>query len=54
LVASVEAIFISTLVIISQNCMADADDKRADLNLKILLLAEHEATKLSDNRASDS
>ncbi len=46
MVASVEAIFISTFVLISQNRMAEADDKRADLNLQICLLAEHEATEL--------
>lgn len=46
MVASVEAIFISTFVMISQNRMAEADDERADLNLQISLLAEHEATQL--------
>lgn len=46
MVASVEAIFISTFVMISQNRMAEADDKRADLNLQISLLAEHETTQL--------
>lgn len=44
--ASVEAIFISTFVLISQNRMAAADDKRADLNLQISLMAEHEISKL--------
>jgi uncharacterized membrane protein len=46
MVASVEAIFISTFVLISQNRMSEADDKRADLNLQICLLAEHETTEL--------
>jgi uncharacterized membrane protein len=46
MVASVEAIFISTFVMISQNRMAKADDKRADLNLQISLLAEHETTQI--------
>jgi uncharacterized membrane protein len=46
MVASVEAIFISTFVMISQNRMAEADDKRADLNLQISLLSEHETTQL--------
>ncbi|MBY5407836.1 DUF1003 domain-containing protein [Rhizobium leguminosarum] len=46
MVASVEAIFISTFVLISQNRMTEADDKRADLNLQICLLAEHETTEL--------
>lgn len=45
-VASVEAIFLSTFVLISQNRMAEAADKRADLDLHISLLAEHEVTKL--------
>jgi uncharacterized membrane protein len=44
--ASVEAIFLSTFVLISQNRMAVAADKRADLDLQISLLAEHEVTKL--------
>jgi uncharacterized membrane protein len=46
MVASVEAIFISTFVLISQNRMAAEDDKRADLSLQIALLNEHETTKL--------
>jgi uncharacterized membrane protein len=45
MVASVEAIFLSTFVLISQNRMAAAD-KRADLDLHISLLTEHELTKL--------
>jgi uncharacterized membrane protein len=45
-VASVEAIFLSTFVLISQNRMTAAADKRADLDLQINLLAEHEVTKL--------
>ena len=44
--ASVEAIFLSTFVLISQNRMAAADAKRAELDLQISLLAEHEITKL--------
>ncbi|MGF9694389.1 DUF1003 domain-containing protein [Rhizobium sp. 0TCS1.26] len=44
--ASVEAIFLSTFVLISQNRMSAADDKRADLNLQISLLHEHETTRL--------
>lgn len=46
--ASVEAIFLSTFVLISQNRMAAAADKRADLDLQISLLAEHELTKMSE------
>jgi uncharacterized membrane protein len=44
--ASVEAIFLSTFVLISQNRAAAAADKRADLDLQINLLAEHEITRL--------
>jgi uncharacterized membrane protein len=44
--ASVEAIFLSTFVLISQNRMAELDDRRSDLNLQISLLNEHETTKL--------
>ena len=44
--ASVEAIFLSTFVLISQNRMAAAADKRADLDLQVGLLAEHEVTGL--------
>jgi uncharacterized membrane protein len=46
MVAPVEAIFLSTFVLISQNRMAAADAKRAELDLQISLLAEHEVTKL--------
>jgi len=46
MIASVEAIFLSTFVLISQNRMSAAADKRADLDLQIGLLAEHELTKL--------
>jgi uncharacterized membrane protein len=45
--ASVEAIFLSTFVLISQNRMQSVADKRADLDLQISLLAEHEITKLA-------
>jgi len=45
--ASVEAIFLSTFVLISQNRMQQAADKRADLDLHINLLAEHELTRLA-------
>jgi uncharacterized membrane protein len=46
MIASVEAIFLSTFVLISQNRMSAAADKRADLDLQVSLLAEHEITKL--------
>ena len=44
-VASVEAIFLSTFVLITQNRMADLAEKRAELDLQISLLAEHEITR---------
>ena len=46
MIASVEAIFLSTFVLISQNRMQAAADKRADLDLQIGLLTEHELTRL--------
>jgi uncharacterized membrane protein len=46
--ASVEAIFLSTFVLISQNRMAAISDRRAKLDLHIDLLTEHELTKLAD------
>mgnify|MGYP001412472263 CR=1 FL=1 len=44
--ASVEAIFLSTFVLINQNRMAAEDSARADLDLQINLLNEHETTRL--------
>jgi len=44
--ASVEAIFLSTFVLISQNRMAAQAEKRAELDLQVSLLAEHEITRL--------
>lgn len=52
--ASVEAIFLSTFVLITQNRMQRAADQRADLHLQIALLTEHELTRaleLLDNVA---
>ena len=45
--ASVEGIFLSTFVLISQNKMTAAADKRANLDLQVNLLAEHEITKVA-------
>jgi uncharacterized membrane protein len=45
--ASVEAIFLSAFVLITQNSMAAAADKRSDLDLQISLLAEHELTQIA-------
>jgi uncharacterized membrane protein len=47
MIASVEAIFLSTFVLISQNRMAALADRRADLDLHINLLTEHELSKLA-------
>lgn len=46
MIASVEAIFLSTFVLITQNRMSAENDRRADLDLQINLLAEHEVTRL--------
>src|SRR3954468_15557990 len=46
MVASVEAIFLSTFILITQNRMAAAADPRAELDVQISLLAEAEITKL--------
>jgi uncharacterized membrane protein len=48
MLASVEAIFLSTFVLISQNRISAAAEKRADLDLQISLLAEHEVTKIAE------
>ena len=47
MLASVEAIFLSTFVLISQNRMNARADERADLDLQISLLTEHEVTTLA-------
>ena len=44
--ASVEAIFLSTFVLISQNRANQQADRRADLDLQVSLLSEHEVTHL--------
>lgn len=44
--ASVEAIFLSTFVLITQQRMSAMAEERADLDLQISLLAEHEVTRL--------
>jgi uncharacterized membrane protein len=46
LMVSLEAIFLSTFVLISQNRAGEVADKRADLDLQIDLLAEHKITHL--------
>jgi uncharacterized membrane protein len=44
--ASVEAIFLSTFVLISQNRLSGSAERRADFDLQISLLVEHEVTRL--------
>jgi uncharacterized membrane protein len=44
--ASVEAIFLSTFVLISQNRMNARADQRAELDLQVSLLSEHEITRM--------
>ena len=44
--AAIEAIFLTTLVLINQNGMAATADKRAELDLQISLLTEHEVTRM--------
>lgn len=44
--AAVEAIFLSTFVLISQNRLNELTNKRANLDLHVGLLAEHEVTRL--------
>lgn len=46
MVVSLEAIFLSTFVLISQNKMGEVADERADLDLQINLLAEYEVTRI--------
>jgi len=47
MVASVEAIFLSTFILITQNRMSAVAERRAELDLQVSLLAEHEVTKLT-------
>ena len=44
--ASVEAIFLSTFILISQNRMQALAEERANLDLQVNLLSEHEITRL--------
>jgi uncharacterized membrane protein len=43
---SLEAIFLSTFVLISQNRMMAASERRAELDLQVSLLSEHEVTQM--------
>jgi len=46
MVVSLEAIFLATFVLISQNRLSEIADQRADLDLQINLLAEYEITRV--------
>ncbi|MFN2635245.1 MAG: DUF1003 domain-containing protein [Thermoanaerobaculia bacterium] len=45
MIVSLEAIFLSTFVLISQNRLSEDADRRAHLDLQIGLLTEHELTR---------
>jgi uncharacterized membrane protein len=46
MIVSLEAIFLSTFVLLSQNRQAEMADRRADLDLQINLLTEYEVTRI--------
>jgi uncharacterized membrane protein len=46
MIVSLEAIFLATFVLISQNRLSDEAERRADLHLQIGLLTEHEVTRV--------
>jgi uncharacterized membrane protein len=46
MIVSLEAIFLSTFVLISQNRLSTEADRRADLDLQIGLLTEYELTRV--------
>lgn len=46
-IASVEAIFLTAFILMTQNRMQVDADRRADLDLQISLLTEHELTQLA-------
>jgi len=45
-IVSLEAIFLATFVLVSQNRQAELADRRAELDLHVNLLAEHEMTRV--------
>ncbi len=45
-IVSLEAIFLSTFVLVSQNRQATIGDRKSELDLQIDLLAEHEMTRV--------
>lgn len=46
MIVSLEAIFLSTFVLISQNRLSAETERRADLDLHIGMLTEHELTRV--------
>jgi uncharacterized membrane protein len=46
MIVSLEAIFLATFVLISQNRLSEESERRADLDLHIGLLTEHELTRV--------
>jgi uncharacterized membrane protein len=46
MIVSLEAIFLSTFVLISQNRLSEESESRTNLNLQIGLLTEHEVTRV--------
>ncbi len=46
MIVSLEAIFLSTFVLVRQNRLSEISEKRSDLDLQINLLAEYEITKI--------
>ena len=46
MIVSLEAIFLATFVLISQNRISAEADRRADLDLQMDLLTEHELTRV--------
>lgn len=46
MIVSLEAIFLSTFVLVTQNRMGAIADRRADLDLQINLLSEYEITRI--------
>jgi len=46
MIVSLEAIFLATFVLISQNRMGEVSEQRADLDLHIDLLTEYELTRV--------
>jgi uncharacterized membrane protein len=46
MIVSLEAIFLSTFVLISQNRLSQENERRAELDMHINLLTEHELTRV--------